>query len=62
MATRVSDVFLQMRWIVEDGRSINFMTDSWIANLFLARWPTFILMEIPDSIFIFDLLVSNGTQ
>lgn len=40
-----------MRWIVEDGRSINFMTDSWIANLSLARWPTFILMEIPDSIF-----------
>lgn len=50
------------RWIVGDGRMINFMPDSWISDITLARWPTFISMDISDSISITDLLLQDGSH
>lgn len=62
MMAKALDVLLQTRWMVGDGRSINFMTDSWIVDVPLARWPIFISMDIPGFISIFDILVQDGTQ
>lgn len=60
MVVRAYEVICQTRWILEDGRSINFMLGSRIANLLLNRWPTFIIIEVSDSMMISDLLLSDS--
>lgn len=62
MAARASDMIRQMRWIMGDGRLINFMYDPWIAEVPLVQWLTFISMDILDYILVFDLLIMDGTQ
>lgn len=62
MVARTPDVLLQKRLILGDGWSIIFMSDPWIANLPLVWWPTFITMDISDSISISDLLTTDGIQ
>lgn len=57
---RSSVVLPLTRWVVGDGRMINFMTDSWISVIPLARWPTFISMDTPNFISIYDLLLQDG--
>lgn len=47
----------QIRWIIGD---INFILDSWIADLPLSRWPIFISIEISDSIRISNLLLPDS--
>lgn len=60
MVAKATEVLFQMRWILDDSRSISFMLDPWIADLPLIRWPTFISMDISDSILISDLLLVDG--
>lgn len=50
------------RWILSDGMSISFISDPGIADVSLSRWPTFIAMDIIDSLYIFDLLLMDGSQ
>lgn len=57
LVARAPDVLLQTRWILGNGRSINFISDPWITDLPLAWWPTFITMDISDSISIFRFLI-----
>lgn len=57
-----SKIIYQMRWVVGDGKLINFMNDSWISNVSLAWYPTFIFMDILDTMSIANLLILDGTQ
>lgn len=54
-------VLPHLRWIIGDGRRIDFMIDAWIYDAPLARWPAFIFMDTPDSISISDLLLRDSS-
>lgn len=62
MVAKADDVICQTRWIVGDGRLINFMYDPWIAKVPLVQWSTFISMDILDSILVSNLLIMDGTR
>lgn len=59
--TRIFEVTYQMRWVVGDGKLINFMNDSWISDVSLARKPTFISMNIANTMTVANLLIPDGT-
>lgn len=49
MVPRVSNITYHMKWMIGDGRLINFMNDPWVSDVSLARWPTFIFMDVIDT-------------
>lgn len=50
IVARIHGILYHMRWIVGDGTFINFMSDLWISDVVLDRWPTFFSMDIHDTI------------
>lgn len=46
---RAIGVMIQIRWIVGDGRTVDFFYDPWIFKLSLSRWPTFVNIKIGES-------------
>lgn len=45
---RTPDVVGHMSWILGDGMSIGLLHDTWMANLPLKCWLTFISIDIDD--------------
>lgn len=56
---RVIGVWAQIRWVVEDGRTTDFLYDAWFSDLPLSRWLTFISAKVGESMRIADLLCSE---
>lgn len=46
----------RIRWVIGDGYFTDFFHDSWISDLPLSKWPTFVSMEVGKSVRISDLL------
>lgn len=42
--------------MIGDGTSVDVVQDSWIADLPLSRWPTFVTTDIPNGMRVSDLL------
>lgn len=49
-------VMTQIHWMVDDGRTANFLYDLCLFDLLLNRWPTFVNVEMGESMVISDLL------
>lgn len=62
MMARASDIIYHMRWVIGDGKLINFKNDPWISDVPLTQWLTFISMDVTDIMTVDDLLTPDGTQ
>ena len=43
-------------WMIGDGTSVDVVQDTWIADLPLSRWPTFVCTDIPIGMRVSDLI------
>lgn len=61
ICTRAPEVIPQTRWMIGDGRSVSVLYDTWIVDIPLSRWPTYVSSEVPDQMRVSDLLLTDGT-
>lgn len=52
-------VMSQIHWVNRGGHIVDFFYDSWISDLLLNRWPTFVSMVIGKGMRILDLMCSE---
>ena len=55
------DVIPQTRWMIEDGHTISVLHDTWIIDIPLSRWSTFVSAEVSNLMKVCDLFLADGT-
>ena len=50
----------RIKWLVDDGQSVNLLWDLWIIEIPLSKWPTFVNMEAVESMCVHDLFWPGG--
>lgn len=62
ICTGVMGVMTYIHWVVRDECIADFFHDSWLSNLRLSKWPTFINMEMGESTTISNLSHTKGSS